>query len=56
MFPPQSILRNDAHAGFQLDTAALTTKDKRRTIRFLQGWAISVLRDAVAIREWEEHG
>jgi hypothetical protein len=31
-------------------------KEKRPAIRTLQGWAISVLLDAGAIRECEEHG
>jgi hypothetical protein len=34
----------------------LMTKEKRPTIRTLRGWAISVLWDAKAIRECEEHG
>jgi hypothetical protein len=34
----------------------LTRTDKRPAIRTLQGWAISVLQDAGAIRECEEHG
>src|SRR5690348_11105664 len=34
----------------------LTREDQRRTIRSLQGWAISVLLEAGAIRECEEHG
>jgi hypothetical protein len=32
------------------------TKDRRPAIRTLRGWAISVLHDAGAIRECEEHG
>lgn len=32
------------------------TKEKRPAIRTLHGWAISVLQDAGAIRECEEHG
>lgn len=34
----------------------LMTKQRRPTIRTLRGWAISVLQDAGAIRECEEHG
>lgn len=34
----------------------LMTGEKRRTIRSLRGWAISVLHEAGAIRECEEHG
>ncbi|MDA9538076.1 hypothetical protein ACM41_18310 [Bradyrhizobium sp. CCBAU 21362] len=34
----------------------LMTKERRPAIRTLQGWAISVLQDAGAIRECEEHG
>jgi hypothetical protein len=34
----------------------LTTKGHRSTIRTLRGWAISVLQEAGAIRECEEHG
>ncbi|MDA9448737.1 MULTISPECIES: hypothetical protein [unclassified Bradyrhizobium] len=33
----------------------LMTREKRPTIRSLRGWAISVLQDAGAIRECEEH-
>ena len=29
---------------------------KRQAIRTLKGWAISILREAGAIREYEEHG
>jgi hypothetical protein len=32
------------------------TNDKRSTIRTLRGWAISVLNEAHAIHECEEHG
>jgi hypothetical protein len=32
------------------------TKEKRPAIRTLRGWAISVLNEAGAIRECEEHG
>lgn len=34
----------------------LMTKERRPAIRTLRGWAISVLNDAGAIRECEEHG
>jgi hypothetical protein len=34
----------------------LMTKEKRTAIRTLRGWAISVLNEAGAIRECEEHG
>ncbi|MGL3104931.1 hypothetical protein [Bradyrhizobium sp. BR 1432] len=34
----------------------LMTKEKRPPIRTLRGWAISVLNEAGAIRECEEHG
>ena len=34
----------------------LMTKEKRSAIRTLRGWAISVLNEAGAIRECEEHG
>jgi len=34
----------------------LMTREKRPRIRSLRGWAISVLQDAGAIRECEEHG
>jgi acetyl-CoA acetyltransferase len=34
----------------------LMTKERRPTIRTLRGWAISVLQEAHAIRECEEHG
>jgi hypothetical protein len=34
----------------------LMTKDRRPAIRTLRGWAISVLQEAGAIRECEEHG
>lgn len=33
----------------------LMTKERRPAIRTLRGWAISVLQDAGAIRECEEH-
>ncbi|MCK1718259.1 hypothetical protein [Bradyrhizobium sp. 141] len=33
-----------------------TTKERRPAIRTLRGWAISVLQEAGAIRECEEHG
>jgi hypothetical protein len=32
------------------------TKERPRAIRTLRGWAISVLQEAGAIRECEEHG
>jgi hypothetical protein len=34
----------------------LITKERRQAIRTLRGWAISVLQEAGAIRECEEHG
>jgi hypothetical protein len=34
----------------------LMTKKRRPAIRTLRGWAISVLQEAGAIRECEEHG
>jgi hypothetical protein len=34
----------------------LMTKEPRMAIRTLRGWAISVLEEAGAIRECEEHG
>ena len=34
----------------------LTTKERRPAVRTLRGWAISVLQEAGAIRECEEHG
>lgn len=34
----------------------LTTTERRPTIRTLRGWAISVLQEAGAVRECEEHG
>jgi hypothetical protein len=34
----------------------LMTKEKRAAIRTLRGWAVSVLNEAGAIRECEEHG
>jgi hypothetical protein len=34
----------------------LKTKERRPAIRTLHGWAISVLNEAGAIRECEEHG
>jgi hypothetical protein len=34
----------------------LMTKESRSAIRTLRGWAISVLQEAGAIRECEEHG
>jgi hypothetical protein len=34
----------------------LRTIERRRAIRTLHGWAISVLKEAGAIRECEEHG
>ena len=34
----------------------LMMKERRPTIRTLRGWAISVLQEAGAIRECEEHG
>jgi hypothetical protein len=34
----------------------LMTKEKPKAIRTLHGWAISVLQEAGAIRECEEHG
>jgi hypothetical protein len=37
-------------------TSMLMTKERRPAIRTLRGWAISVLQEAGAIRECEEHG
>ena len=34
----------------------LMTRERRSAIRTLRGWAISVLQEAGAIRESEEHG
>ncbi len=34
----------------------LLTKERRPAIRTLRGWAISVLQEAGAIRECQEHG
>ncbi|MBR0861884.1 hypothetical protein JQ614_08170 [Bradyrhizobium diazoefficiens] len=34
----------------------LVTKERRSATRTLRGWAISVLQEAGAIRECEEHG
>ena len=34
----------------------LMRKERRPAVRTLRGWAISVLREAGAIRECEEHG
>ncbi|MCA1457710.1 hypothetical protein I6F35_31770 [Bradyrhizobium sp. BRP22] len=34
----------------------LMTKERRATIQTLRGWAISVLQEAGAIRECEQHG
>lgn len=34
----------------------LITKERRPAIRTLRGWAISLLQEAGAIRECEEHG
>ncbi len=34
----------------------LMTSERRATIRTLRGWAISVLQEAGAVRECEEHG
>ncbi|RXH41341.1 hypothetical protein [Bradyrhizobium zhanjiangense] len=34
----------------------LMTKERRPAIRTMRGWAISVLQEAGAIRECEEHG
>lgn len=34
----------------------LMTMERRPAIRTLRGWAISVLKEAAAIRECEEHG
>lgn len=34
----------------------LTTRERRPAIRTLRGWAISVLQEAGAIHECEEHG
>jgi hypothetical protein len=34
----------------------LMTRERRRAIRTLRGWAINVLNEAGAIRECEDHG
>ena len=34
----------------------LMTKERRPAIRTLRGWAISILQEAGAVRECEEHG
>ncbi|WP_409192007.1 hypothetical protein [Bradyrhizobium sp. RDM4] len=34
----------------------LMTKERRPAIRTLRGWAISVLQEASAVRECDEHG
>jgi hypothetical protein len=34
----------------------MTTKEKRPATRSLRGWAISILHEAGAIRECEDHG
>jgi hypothetical protein len=34
----------------------LTTRERRPAVRTLRGWAISILQEAGAIRECEEHG
>ncbi|WOH48200.1 hypothetical protein [Bradyrhizobium sp. sBnM-33] len=34
----------------------LMTKERRPTIRTMRGWAISVLQEAGAIKECDEHG
>jgi hypothetical protein len=34
----------------------LTTKERKPAARTLRGWAISILQEAGAIRECEEHG
>jgi len=34
----------------------LTTKERRPATRTLRGWAISLLQEAGAIKECEEHG
>jgi hypothetical protein len=38
------------------ESSMLVVKEQRRAIRTLEGWAISVLLEAGAIRECEEHG
>src|SRR5437016_2532804 len=40
----------------QEQTSMLMFKERRPAIRTLRGWAISVLQEAGAIRECEEHG
>jgi hypothetical protein len=39
-----------------LENSMLRTIERRRAIQTLHGWAISVLKEAGAIRECEEHG
>jgi hypothetical protein len=39
-----------------LENSVLRTIERRPAIRTLHGWAISVLKEAGAIRECEEHG
>lgn len=34
----------------------LMTKERRRAVRTLRGWALSVLQEAGAIHEFDEHG
>jgi hypothetical protein len=34
----------------------LMTKERRTAIRTLRGWAISILQEAGAVRECDEHG
>jgi hypothetical protein len=36
--------------------STLITKERRPSVRTMRGWAISVLQEAGAIRECEEHG
>jgi hypothetical protein len=39
-----------------MSNSMLTTKERRPPIRALHGWAISVLQEAGAMRQCEEHG
>jgi hypothetical protein len=34
----------------------LTMKERKPSIRWLRGWAIAVLNEALANREWSDHG
>jgi hypothetical protein len=48
--------RPDAKDSTRQERSMLMFKEKRPAIRTLRGWAISVLNEAGAIRECEEHG